>query len=201
MCAPAPARPPPGSRPPSLRKMFRMCVSTVLIQRNSSAAISGLVRRSTTRRAISSSRPVSAAMPCHPLFRVPSAVDRSAKLPELVLGLVAPARSSASSQPSRACSSAAAALLLVGPAQRAPGQQPRPRCVGGRVDRIGLAAIERMLGRLGGVASASATAAEARSATEPDSGRPYRLATSRARSATRRASAVRPSAGSARLGL
>jgi hypothetical protein len=47
----------------SLRKMFRRCVSTVLGLRKRISAISGLVLRSTTSRAICSSRPVSAAIP------------------------------------------------------------------------------------------------------------------------------------------
>jgi putative flavoprotein involved in K+ transport len=47
----------------SLRKMFRMCVSTVFGLRKSASAISGFVLRSTTSRATCSSRPVSASMP------------------------------------------------------------------------------------------------------------------------------------------
>ncbi len=47
----------------SLRKMLRMWVSTVFRLRNRSAAISGLVRRSTTRWATSSSRALSASRP------------------------------------------------------------------------------------------------------------------------------------------
>ena len=48
----------------SLRNEFRRWVSTVLRLRKSSAAISGFVFRSTTRRATSSSRAVSSSTPC-----------------------------------------------------------------------------------------------------------------------------------------
>jgi hypothetical protein len=47
----------------SLRKMFRMCVSTVLGLRKSVSAISGFVLRSTTSRAICCSRSVSVLTP------------------------------------------------------------------------------------------------------------------------------------------
>ena len=69
----APGGPPPGARgatstredTSSLRKMFRMCVSTVFGLRKSASAISGFVLRSTTSRATCSSRPVSARRRSH----------------------------------------------------------------------------------------------------------------------------------------
>ena len=63
--------------------MFDMCDSTVLTERNSSPAISGFVRRSTTSRAISSSRPVSAPTPSSPAGERFVRVPRE-RLPEVV---------------------------------------------------------------------------------------------------------------------
>ena len=63
----------------SLRKMFRMCVSTVLGLRNSVSAISGLVLRSTTSRATWPSRSVSASTPIAPIW--PGRVRRCTRRP------------------------------------------------------------------------------------------------------------------------
>ena len=70
--------------------MLRMCASTVFWLRYSSAAISGLVRRSTSRRATCSSRALSDATPTaswSPRCRAP--VDPVPEAPHLALGLVA----------------------------------------------------------------------------------------------------------------
>ena len=72
---------------PTLPKMLRRCVSTVFLDRKSAAAICVFVWRSTTRRAISSSRAVSASRPLAPA----AAVDRAAEPAQLALGLVAAA--------------------------------------------------------------------------------------------------------------
>ena len=77
-------------RTSSLRKMFRMWLSTVFRLRNSSAAISGFVLRSTTSRATWSSRSLSVATPVPFACAGPRAtLSGTAELAQLALGLVA----------------------------------------------------------------------------------------------------------------
>ena len=76
---------------PTLPKMLRRCVSTVFLDRKRAAAICVFVWRSTTRRAISSSRAVSDSSP----LAAAAAVDGAAEPAQLALGLVAAAGRSA----------------------------------------------------------------------------------------------------------
>ena len=119
--------------------MLRRCVSTVFWLRNSSAAISGFVLRSTTSRASWSSRSVSDSIPvASGLARPCAPVDAAAELPQLSLGLVAVAQSAARVEVAgRVLELGDGAIALAGRGECAPCERPRQRGLDRRADLVG----------------------------------------------------------------
>ena len=124
---------------PSLRKMLRRCVSTVFWLRNSSAAISGLVLRSTTSPATCSSRSVSAASPSAPA--APGRVRRCTRFPRRRSSCSAASRCGRAPHASKVAAarsiSADGAVRLAGRRERPPGEHPRQRGLDHGADLLG----------------------------------------------------------------
>ena len=157
--------------------MLRRWVSIVLMLRNSSAAISGLVRRSTTSRATSASRWVSVSTPLPSSLPGPrAAVHGLAEPAQLALGLLPVA-------------DGAAGVELLGGALEL--GRPRARDRPARAER---AAGERA--RAGGLHARADLSAAAAAASARSAGGGRRIALGRARRPLPRGAPLRWRAGS-----
>ena len=123
--------------------MLRMCDSTVFWLRKSSAAISGLVLRSTISRATSSSRSLSDRTPISSArARARAAMDPAAELAQLALGLGRRWREQPDALKAAAARSSSAAARSFSPAcaSARSGERPRDRRIDdapGRLELVG----------------------------------------------------------------